>query len=55
MILLRLIPTASHTDAEINETLAAFEVIHEKLVAGFYKKQEEELMEQQNLQFKDSK
>ena len=30
MILLRLIPTASHTDAEINETLDAFDAIHDK-------------------------
>jgi glycine C-acetyltransferase len=54
MILLRLIPTASHTDAEINETLAAFEKIHEKLVSGFYKEQEQKLLEEKNLQFKDS-
>lgn len=54
MILLRLIPTASHTDSEINETLAAFEAIHEKLVSGFYKKQEQELLEEKNLQFKES-
>lgn len=54
MILLRLIPTASHTDAEINETLAAFEAIHEKLVSGFYKEQEQKMLEEKNLQFKDS-
>ena len=54
MILLRLIPTASHTDSEINETLAAFEAIHEKLVSGFYKKEEQKLLEEQNLQFKNS-
>ena len=54
MILLRLIPTASHTDSEINETLAAFEKIHEKLVSGFYKEQEQKLLEEKNLQFKDS-
>lgn len=52
MILLRLIPTASHTDAEINETLAAFEGIHEKLVSGFYKEQADKLLEEQNLSFK---
>ena len=52
MILLRLIPTASHTDAEINETLAAFEAIHDKLVNGFYKEQEEKLLKEQNLTFK---
>ena len=54
MILLRLIPTASHTDSEINETLAAFEAIHEKLVSGFYKEQEQKLMEEKNLHFKNS-
>ena len=54
MILLRLIPTASHTDAEINETLAAFEKIQEKLTSGFYKEQEQKLLEEKNLQFKDS-
>jgi len=52
MILLRLIPTASHTDAEIDETLAAFEAIHDKLVNGFYKEQEEKLLKEQNLTFK---
>ncbi|MGZ5211140.1 MAG: aminotransferase class I/II-fold pyridoxal phosphate-dependent enzyme, partial [Kaistella sp.] len=36
MILLRLIPTASHTDSEINETLDAFDAIHDKLTSGFY-------------------
>ena len=54
MILLRLIPTASHTDSEINETLAAFEAIHEKLVSGFYKEQEQKLLEEKNLHFKNS-
>lgn len=43
MILLRLIPTASHTDAEIEETLEAFEAILGKLNSGFYKKQAEAL------------
>lgn len=52
MILLRLIPTASHTDAEINETLAAFEAIHDKLVNGHYKQQAEQLLKEQNLEFK---
>ena len=52
MILLRLIPTASHTDAEINETLAAFEAIHDKLVCGHYKKEADKLLEEQNLSFK---
>ena len=52
MILLRLIPTASHTDAEINETLAAFEAIHDKLVNGFYKEAAEKLLAEQHLEFK---
>ena len=52
MILLRLIPTASHTDTEINETLAAFEAIHDKLVSGHYKQQAEQLLKEQNLEFK---
>ena len=37
IILLRMIPTASHTLADIDETLAAFEAIREKLVNGTYK------------------
>ena len=36
MILLRLIPTASHTERDIQETLSAFISIKEKLAAGFY-------------------
>lgn len=52
MILLRLIPTASHTDAEINETLDAFDAIHDKLVNGHYKAAAEKLLEEQNLSFK---
>lgn len=52
MILLRLIPTASHTDAEINETLAAFEAVHEKLTNGYYREQAEALEKQKDLQFK---
>ena len=43
MILLRLIPTSSHTDAEINETLDAFDAIHDKLKNGVYKRQAEAL------------
>ena len=53
MILLRLIPTASHTDAEINETLAAFEAIHDKLVNGHYKQMEQQLLAEQGLSFKE--
>jgi glycine C-acetyltransferase len=37
IILLRMIPTASHTIADIDETLAAFEAIREKLINGTYK------------------
>lgn len=37
MILLRLIPTASHTLQDIEETLTAFEAIREKLENGTYK------------------
>ncbi len=38
MILLRMIPTASHTLQDIDETLTAFEAIREKLVNGIYAK-----------------
>ena len=54
MILLRLIPTASHTEAEINETLEAFDAIHDKLTSGFYKEQEQKLLEEKGLSFKES-
>jgi glycine C-acetyltransferase len=37
MIILRLIPTAAHTLADVEETIAAFSVIKEKLDAGIYK------------------
>lgn len=37
IILLRMIPTASHTLADIEETLTAFEAIREKLLGGTYK------------------
>ena len=37
IILLRMIPTASHTLLDIEETLAAFEAIRAKLVNGTYK------------------
>ena len=53
MILLRLIPTASHTDAEINETLEAFEGIYKKLETGYYKELEAQQIKEQNLQFKE--
>jgi glycine C-acetyltransferase len=38
IILLRMIPTASHTLQDIDETLTAFEAIREKLVNGTYSK-----------------
>jgi glycine C-acetyltransferase len=37
MIILRLIPTAMHTDADIQQTLEAFTAVGEKLKAGAYK------------------
>ncbi len=37
IILLRMIPTASHTLADVDETLTAFDAIREKLVNGTYK------------------
>lgn len=36
-IIYRLIPTAAHTDEDINETLVAFTAVKEKLDAGAYK------------------
>ena len=51
-ILLRLIPTASHTDAEINETLEAFAALKDKLSSGYYKEQEEKMLKEQGLEFK---
>lgn len=38
IILLRMIPTASHTLTDINETLDAFEAVREKLTNGTYLK-----------------
>ena len=38
LILLRLIPTASHNIEDINETLDAFSSIRKKLEKGIYKK-----------------
>jgi glycine C-acetyltransferase len=37
MIILRLIPTAEHTDADIQQTLEAFTAVGEKLKSGAYK------------------
>ena len=39
LILLRLIPTASHDINDINETLDAFSAIRDKLVSGEFKKE----------------
>ena len=36
-IIYRLIPTAAHSDADIDETLAAFEAVKKKLDSGIYK------------------
>ena len=38
LILLRLIPTATHTVEDIDETLNSFSEIREKLTGGYYKK-----------------
>lgn len=38
IILLRMIPTASHTLTDIDETLAAFEAVRDKLTSGVYAK-----------------
>ena len=40
MIILRLIPTAVHTIEDVEETIAAFEAIKEKLSSGYYKSTE---------------
>ncbi len=39
VMMLRLIPTASHTDADIDATLNCFSEVSEKLKSGFYLKQ----------------
>ena len=44
IILLRLIPTASHTLDDVNETLEAFASIREKLEKGVYKRYSDALM-----------
>ncbi len=43
MILLRLIPTASHTDKEIDATITAFSAVRDKLFTGVYKKIENDM------------
>ena len=44
LILLRLIPTASHTLEDVNETLEAFANIREKLKNGTYQKNSDALL-----------
>ncbi len=46
LILLRLIPTASHTEKDIEDTLVAFSAIKAKLDAGEYKADEPKTMAQ---------
>ena len=43
LILLRLIPTSSHTLKDVHETLDAFSFIREKLTSGIYKRLSENL------------
>jgi glycine C-acetyltransferase len=43
LILLRLIPTSSHTLEDVSETLEAFSSIREKLISGVYKRLSENL------------
>jgi len=40
VIMLRLIPTAAHTDADVDETIKAFEAVAEKLRTGVYSSKE---------------
>ncbi|MCH7400965.1 aminotransferase class I/II-fold pyridoxal phosphate-dependent enzyme [Belliella kenyensis] len=40
MIILRLIPTAVHTLEDVEETIAAFEAVKDKLASGYYKTSE---------------
>src|SRR5690606_37595290 len=42
-IIFRIIPTAAHTDEDIEFTLNAFDSIREKLDSGYYKKAADEL------------
>jgi glycine C-acetyltransferase len=43
LILLRLIPTSSHTLEDVSETLEAFSSIRKKLTSGVYKRLSENL------------
>ncbi len=40
VIMFRIIPTAAHTLADVDETLKAFSALKTKLDSGFYKKEE---------------
>lgn len=40
MIILRLIPTASHTLKDVEETLDAFDAVSHKLKSGVYKQED---------------
>jgi glycine C-acetyltransferase len=42
-IIFRIIPTAAHTDEDIEYTLNAFDAIRKKLDSGYYKKAAEEM------------
>jgi glycine C-acetyltransferase len=46
LILLRMIPTATHTMEDIDLTLKAFSVIRERLENGTYKKLSQAIMEE---------
>ena len=43
VILLRVIPTASHTFDDIEKTLNAFKEVRQKITNGTYKKQSEKI------------
>ena len=45
VVLLRLIPTAAHTDREIEETLDAFDAVRAKLERGVYREQASAMLE----------
>ena len=46
LILLRLIPTSSHTMEDIDETLEAFSTIRERLNGGLYKRLSSKFIEE---------
>ena len=46
LIILRLIPTATHTQTDIDETIVAFSVIRDLLENGTYKKRAASIMEE---------